>query len=484
MRALILLPAAALLSGCLLGPQHSVPASELPETLPLPETVERDGADWQAWWRGFGDPALNRLIERAMADNLELREQAARIRAARARLGFAEAEQLPSVDLQAEASREQQPGAAFGIEGVSGTTRSLFSVSGVLGYELDLWGRLARQREAAAAQLAENVFAREAVRLSLIADLVTTYFEYRSAQRQLGITEDAVATREESLGLQELRYEAGAVNRLVLLQAKSELATARSRLPDQRERLDQLESALAILVGASPRELFEGMTLAEQPLADLDALDAYPEALPAELLERRPDIRAAEAALRATNASIGAAQAARLPSLSLSGLIGSTAAETGDLFTGPAEAWSIGASVLGPVLDFGRGRANVEEAEALRDRAALQYQATVQTAFREVRDALVSFEAANARVRALRDRVEAIADTAELADVRYEAGATDFLVVLDARRELLDAELALSEALQRRLTASATLFKALGGGWNPEAAAGLARQDEGEGDGS
>ena len=181
MRALILLPVAALLSGCLLGPQHSVPASELPELLTLPETVERDGADWQAWWRAFNDPALNRLIERAMADNLELREQAARIRAARARLGFAEADQLPSVDLQAEASRQQQPGAAFGIPGASSSTRSLFSVSGVLGYELDLWGRLAREREAAAAQLAENVFAREAVRLSLIADLVTTYFEYRSA---------------------------------------------------------------------------------------------------------------------------------------------------------------------------------------------------------------------------------------------------------------------------------------------------------------
>ncbi|WP_043769676.1 efflux transporter outer membrane subunit [Algiphilus aromaticivorans] len=481
MRALILLPVAALLSGCLLGPQHSVPASELPELLTLPETVERDGADWQAWWRAFNDPALNRLIERAMADNLELREQAARIRAARARLGFAEADQLPSVDLQAEASRQQQPGAAFGIPGASSSTRSLFSVSGVLGYELDLWGRLAREREAAAAQLAENVFAREAVRLSLIADLVTTYFEYRSAQRQLGITQDAVATREESLGLQQLRYDAGAVNRLVLLQAKSELATARSRLPDQRERLDQLESALAILVGASPRELFEGMTLEDRRLADIEVLNRYPEVLPSELLERRPDIRAAEAALRAANAGIGAAQAARLPSLNLSGLIGSTAADSGDLFTGAAEAWSIGASVLGPVLDFGRGGANVEEAEALRDQAALQYQSTVQTAFREVRDALFSFEAAHDRVHALREQVAAITETAELAEMRYEAGATDLLTVLDARRALLDAELALSEALQRRLTASATLFKTLGGGWNPEAAAGLAGQKEGEG---
>ena len=154
-----------------------------------------------------------------------------------------------------------------------------------------------------AAQLAENVFAREAVRLSLIADLVTTYFEYRSAQRQLGITQDAVATREESLELQQLRYDAGAVNRLVMLQAKSELATARSRLPDQRERLDQLESALAILVGASPRELFEGMTLEDRRLAGIEVLNHYPDALPSELLERRPDIRAAEAALRAACAA-------------------------------------------------------------------------------------------------------------------------------------------------------------------------------------
>lgn len=464
-----ILVAPLFLAACMLGPQHATPDTALPEALPVPQPEATEAEALARWWQRFDDPVLNQLVEDALADNLELREQAARIRAARARLGFAEAEQLPTLELQAEASRERQPGAAFGIEGVDGTTRSLFSVAGVLGYELDLWGRLARDREAAAAQLAESVFAAEAVRLGLIADLVTTYFEYRSAQRQLAVTESAIATREESLDLQQLRYDAGAINRLELLQAQSELAAARAQLPDRRERLAQLESALAILAGATPRDLFAAdLAPDDGSLGTLAALDAYPETLPSELLARRPDIRAAEAALRAANAAIGSAQAARLPSLNLSGLIGSTAADAGDLFSGDAEAWRLGASALGPIVDFGRNRARVEEAEAERDRAALQYQATVQTAFREVRDALVSLEAADSRVQALRERLEAAQDTTELAELRYEAGATNFLTVLDARRSRLDAQLGLSDALQQRLSASATLYKALGGGWDPE----------------
>lgn len=467
MKALWFCPLALLLSGCLLGPAHVPPQSALPETIEVPVVDERDGAEWLAWWRGFDDPALNALIARALADNLDLRDQAARIRAARARLGFAKAEQLPTVDLQAEASRQQQPGAAFGIEGVPGTTRSLFSVSGVLGFELDLWGRLAREREAAAAQLAESVFAREALRLGLIADVATTYFEYRAAQRQLAITRDAIATREASLELQRVRHEGGVIDRLSVLQARGELATARARLPDQRQRLLQLERALATLVGASPRTLFEGLQLPEQALSAIDPLQHFPTLLPAELLVRRPDIRAADAALRAANAAIGSAKAARLPSVNLSALVGSTAADADALFTGPAEAWNVGVSVLTPLIDFGRNAARVEEAAALRDRAALQYRATVQTAFGEVRDALVSLQAANNRVEALRAQRDAARETAELADIRYDAGATDFLTVLDARRNRLDAQLALSTALQQRLTAAATLFKALGGGWQP-----------------
>ena len=466
MRRWLPLMAPVLLAGCVLGPDHVRPEVALPEALPLPASTETPTpAEWAQWWRRFDDPVLDALIARASRDNLDLQQQAAAVRAARARLGFAEAEQLPTVDLQAEASRQRQPAAAYGIPGAESSTRSLFSVSGVLGYELDLWGRLARSREGAAAQLTESVYAREALRLGVIADVATTYFEWRAAQRQLAITEDAIAAREEAVSLQRIRYEAGAVDRLVLLQARSELETTRAQLPDRRQRVRALESALGLLLGWTPAELAAETPMADAPASTASAVEAVPPVLPATLLERRPDIRAAEEAVRAANAAVGQAQAARLPGLNLSGLIGTTAAETGDLFTGAAETWSLGASVLGPVLDFGRGRANVEAARAERDRLALQYRATVNRAFAEVRDALHAFEAARQRVAAVQRQVEAVQETFAVAEIRYDEGATDFLEVLDARRALLDARLALSAAEQQRLATVATLYKALGGGW-------------------
>lgn len=467
----IMLLTPTLLVGCLLGPQHRLPEVSLPDTILVPGADENHGADWLSWWQQFNDPALDLLVATATRDNLDLQQQAARVRAARAELGFADAERWPTVDVQAEASRNQQPAAAFGFDGAASGPRSLFSVSGALGYELDLWGRLARGREAASALLASEVYAREALRLAVIADVVNTYFEIRAALRSVQITEEAIATRERAVALQTIRYEAGMVDRLVLLQVQSELAAAKSQLPEQRQQLGRLETALAILVGSDPRQLFQTFGFGDVALADLRLIEALPPVLPSEMLARRPDIRAADAALQAANAGIGQAMAQRLPSINLFGMVGSIASETGDWLTSGAEAWGLGTSVLGPVVDFGRGRSRVEVAEAERDRAALRYLATVQVAFGEVRDALMSFETSRERVESLQRQVSVLKETEALAEVRYDGGASIFLEVLDARRALLDAELALSQAEQQQLSASATLFKALGGGWDPDAVA-------------
>jgi len=458
--------AATVLAGCAVGPDYERPDLEMPADWPEQATLESQStAELQAWWRVFGDPVLDGLVERALDGNLELRIQATRVEEARARLGLARAEQLPTVDLQAEASRQRQPAAAFGLEGFEAAPRNLFSVSGLLGYEIDLWGRLAREREAAAADLEANVYAGEAVRLGLIADVVVTYAGLRSAQRQLEVTERTLAARQESVRVQRLRHQAGAIDELELRQAESLLAAARAELPGRLEELRRRESALSILLGTPPAQLFEAMDLPGGGLERGMVPGKIPAALPAELLRRRPDLRAAESELRMATAAVGVAQAERLPRLTLSGLLGTAAADSDDLFGSQAESWRLGAMLSGPLFDFGRTRARYESAEARLEAAELRYRATVAVALTEVRDALVFYESSGQRLEAVEAQIAALRRTEELAGIRYEAGYISIIELLDAQRALLAAELAQARALADRYAATATLFKALGGGW-------------------
>lgn len=465
------------LSGCALGPDYEKPKVDLPEEWPdevLLSSEQRE--DWSNWWQRFDDPALNRLVKRALGDNLNMQLQYQRLQEARARLGLADAEQMPTIEGQAEAMRGRDAGAASPMGG--GTTDNLFSVSGLLNYEVDLWGRLESQSDAAEAALKESVFTHDSVRLSTIADVVATYTELRAAQRSLAITERTVATREETVRIERARYEGGDTDELTLRQAESELEATRALVPQQRQRVAQLKTALGVLVGMTPRELTQELDFGEGSLSDIKLPEEVPEVLPSDLLERRPDIRAAEAAIVAATEEVGVAQAQRLPSFNLRGSIGSAAIESGDLFTNPAETWEIGASVLGPIFDFGRNKARVDTARSLRDQAETQYRVTLQQAFSEVRDALAVYEATDERVGRLRDQVAALEKTLELAKLRYEEGLTDFLTVQDTQRVLLDAELTLTNAIRDRLNATATLFKAMGGGWvdrdstSPETASG------------
>ncbi|MDN3515982.1 efflux transporter outer membrane subunit [Aquisalimonas lutea] len=457
---------ALLLAGCAVGPDYEQPALDLPAEWPEHVLLsDEDRAAWQQWWTRFDDPVLDRLVARALDDNLDIRLEAQRILEARAQLGLADANQYPTVEGQAQAARENQPRTTAAVPGAAGPG-NLFSVTGTLAYEVDLWGRLARQEEAAGARLRESVFSRDAVRLNVVADVVATYFDLRAAQRQLTITERTLESRERTYDLEKARYEAGETDALALRQAESELETTRARIPPLRERVRTLESALAVLVGMSPAELLEQLDFAEGSLVDVRLPEDVPSVLPSELLQRRPDIRAAEAALIAANAEIGVAEASRLPSLNLTAFLGSTATATDDLFTAPAETWGVGASLLGPILDFGRNAARVDTAQARRAQAETQYRMTVTNAFREVRDALVLYETTQERVEAVERQVAAIEETRRIAQVRYDEGLTSFIELLDAQRALLDAELALAEAKRDRLSATATLFKAMGGGWS------------------
>lgn len=505
------------LAGCALGPRYEQPNIELPTQWPEHLLLtDSDSADWQLWWTRYGDPVLDALIERAMLDNLDIRLQTQRIQEARAQLGFTRADRLPTLDSQAEARRQRQAGLTLPMAGAGGPepsvldqlvqieqglqrlaqppgpppssleilrdgvdlfqddspsigrgpTGNMFSLSAMLGYEVDLWGRLARQQEAAEALLEQSVFVHDAVRLNVIADVVTAYFNLRAAEEQLATTERTVETRKEILRIQEVRRRGGEIDALGVRLAESQLEAARALVPVQRERALLFRGALGILAGLTPAELMAEMDLGDGEFKDIQLPAGVPADLPSEMLRRRPDIRAAEAGIIAANARIGATQADRLPRLNLAAFLGSTALEMGDLFSGPAETWGISASVAGPIVDFGRNRARVDAVEAQRDQAETQYRITVVTAFREVRDALIAYDAAAERSRAIRRQVEAVRDALRLAEIRYEGGYVAFLEVLDAQRTLLEAELLITEAERDRLLATAALFKALGGGFS------------------
>lgn len=461
--------AGVLAAGCAVGPDYKRPEIDAPAPVTDARVLDHQ-RQLTRWWRRFGDPTLDAMIGRAASDNLNIRTAVARLAEANARLGLAEAERRPTVNAQADAVRERTPGTMlpFNPSGAGGNTANTLSVAGFLSWEIDLWGRLARGREAALAELEQNRFGVEAMRLSIVTEVVSTHFALRAAEQQLHITERTVEARRRALELEQMRFNAGEAGELALRQAEAQFETTRAQLPARRARVQQLEGVLAVLVGMSPNALMGELDFGKGSIEGIAVPVLDMDDLPASLIERRPDIRAAEAALMAATARIGVAEAMRLPSLSLGAMLGSIARSDSDLFSSGAGAWSAGASLFGPVLDFGRSRARVDIAQAQREQAELYWRASVQMAFNEVRSARITFDAAAETVAAIERQVAVIARTEALAVIRYQEGLIGFIELLDARRTLLDAELALSEARREQLTAAATLFKALGGGWSRE----------------
>jgi len=456
------------LSGCMLGPNYQRPDLDLPdERVHARELSAEEMADWENWWIRFEDPTLNRLIEQATADNLELRLQIQRIFEARARLGLARAGQLPTTVAQAEALRQRSPGAAFPFD-IPTSISNRFTVAGALSYEIDLWGRLAREREATEALLEQNRFGLEAIRLNLITDVVTTYFALRAAEMQVRVTEQNIEANREIVRIEQIRFEAGQIDELVLRQAESLLELTLVQLPARQDQVNRLEGALALLVGLTAQELFEELNFDGPPLDQIAFPDHVPDSLPLALLERRPDIRSVEQALIMANARIGVAEALRLPQVGLTGTIGYVAADESDLFSRDARAWNLNASLFGPIVDFGRSRARVDTAIAIRDQVETQYEATVRIAFNEVRTALFSFESTREQVEASKRALASVRRTDDLSTIRYEEGLINFTDVLIIRRNLFDAEVQVAAAIGNHLSATATLFKALGGGWDGE----------------
>lgn len=460
MRNLIPLAALLALSGCVTLPELKWPGFDLPK--PPVATTPAQAENLDRWWTRFSDAELDALVEEALRQNGDLRLAAARVEEARANLGLADGARYPLVQASAGASRNQQSKANSFTPPV--TLSNKFQAGIQAAYEVDWWGEYRNASQAAREDLLASEMGREVVHNSLTAGVATAWFGLRTLDAQLRLADQTVTNRLDWFNLQKLRAQVGEISELELAQSEAELATAEAGQAQLAEAVARQETALSVLLGRSPRQLAE-----DQPKRG-EALPRVPEVpagLPSDLLTRRPDIRQAEAALRAADARVEEARSALYPSLSLTASLGSESKQLSDLFSGPATVWGLAASVAQTLYNAGRTEAALQARAARREQALIGYEETVRQAFKETLDALVENRQARVRADAETRRAEAQKRAAEVAELRYRNGVASHLDLLDARRNLYLAEQNRLDADLARLTAAVDLYKALGGGFQP-----------------
>jgi multidrug efflux system outer membrane protein len=457
------LTATALLAGCAVGPDYARPSATLPDDYGQAAPEARAAAPVNPeWWMLFGDPSLNALVAQALAANQDLQAAIARLEAADAVAREAGAAYYPALDLGASTSRSGTSGETFNGRRMGGAIYNNHRAALSLSYEIDLWGRIRRQNEAAEAEALASRFARDSVRLTLIGQVANEYLALRSHDAEIAVSQETVASREQTLRIVRARLDAGSASALETAQAENSLAAAQSQL-SQLKRLRALsENQIGLLSGQPGLRIPANLTPLPLP-------PAPPAGLPSALLEARPDVRQAEERLIAANARIGVAKAAYFPAISLTGSYGSESMALANLFTGPAGLWSAALGLTMPIFDAGRTGARVDQASASQKEMLASYRKTMQTAFREVNDALVSLRELASEETANIAQLESARRSLKLSQARYEAGYVGFLEVLDAQRTTNLAELTYLNSRKNRLSAAVDLFKALGGGWREDA---------------
>ena len=457
----VLLSAALLLSGCTVGPNYKRPVVAVPPTYrgAVPdETAQTDTATLgdQKWRDIFQDEQLRALIRIALQQNYDVRIAASRVLEANAQLGITRANQFPTLSAGAGIGDVRTAQAKF----LPKFETSIGQVNLSAAWELDFWGKFRRATEAARANLLASKWARQEVVSTLVANVADAYFQLRALDLQLEISKRTLDSRQESLHLTRILANGGATSLLDVRQAEQLVFTAGAEIPALEQQIEQQENFLSILLGENPGDIPRGQTLTEQRQPP-----QVPPGLPSSLLERRPDIRQAEEQLVAANAEIGVARAAYFPDISLSGSGGFQSSALTNLFSGPAGAWSFGASLAQPIFTGGRLRSGVRLAEAQQQTATLFYQQSIQEAFRTVSDALVAYRKTR-EFRAQQELLfESAKDAARLSQMRYAGGATGYLEVLTNETNAFSAELGLAQARLNELLALVQLYEALGGGW-------------------
>jgi len=449
----------AALGGCMVGPDYHRPEVPVPTAYRFEPKAVAQPPDLE-WWRRFGDPVLDGYIVEALEHNKNLQVAVANVEQAAGILTTTRSPLFPQVSYQGQAVRQRfSEQGATRISALVENPVSSYQVLAGASWELDLWGRIRRQTEAARANLLGTDDARRGVVLSLVASVATTYLQLLGYDEQLEVALRTLGTYGQSVRLYELQNKYGQVSKMQVEQARSQYETAAAQIPAIRTQIAQTENALAVLLGRNPGAIARGKKL------DALALPAVPAGLPSELLERRPDLMQAEQQLVAANAQIGAAKAQYFPTIALTGALGSASTQLSNLFAGPAGIWSYGGSILGPIFTGGAIAGQVAQAEAAQQAALANYEAAIQNAFADVENALVANTNLGEQLEAQKRLVRALSEYARLARLQFDGGYTSYTTVLQAEQQLFPSELDLATIRAQHYGSLVNIYKALGGGW-------------------
>jgi len=458
---------AGLLLGCrTVGPAYVKPAIKSPDafrgSVDAPSAGDVGSLADLKWFEVFKDQQLQKLISEALESNFDLRDAVARVDAARANVGVTRADELPNIGVSSNitTSRSSASG-AFPLPQGFDQRRTFGSLAlSLLTFEADIWGRLRSATQAARSDLLATEENRKAVVTTLVSDVAGAYFNLLELDMELEIAERTLSTREESLKLIRNREKSGLATLLEVRQGEQLVHAAEQVIPNVEQHIQQTENQISLLLGRNPGPIGRGVLLTEQ-----EQPPSVPSGLPSALLDRRPDIRAAEQRLISANAMIGVAKAAYYPRISLTGLLGSQSNQLSNLFSSPMGVWQFVPQIAQPIFTGGRTRSNVELSTAQQQLALVQYERTIQTAFREVSDTLVQYQKVR-EIRATQEQlVSTLQDRSRLSYIRYRGGVDTLLNALDADRDLFDVELGLAQTRRNELLTLVQLYKALGGGW-------------------
>jgi multidrug efflux system outer membrane protein len=458
-RALAVSLTSAFIAGCAVGPDYRAPEPGVDASF---VNAEGSAAEPVAdFWRGFNDATLNRLIEQALAANHDVRIAVASLREARAARDGIDAERWPSLSARVDAERGIQPQTQ-----APGTrderTKNTFNVALDASWEVNFFGRYRRENEAAAANVSAAEAGVNAARVSVVAEVARNYFELRGLQRQLAVAQSALVNQEAAYKLVQAREAAGRGTALDTARALALLEGTRAGVPALEARVQTTSYALAVLTANVPASM-QALVREPQPLPGLPAVAGI--GTPATLLQRRPDVRIAERQLAAATANIGVAKADLYPRITITGLLGLNAGSVSALSESQAFQYNLGTQMLWNLIDFGRRRAQIGQAEARTEAASLRFEKTVLTALQETEAALVSLNRTQRQTENLFNAAQASEQAAKLARARFDAGVSNFLDVLDAERQVLSDQDRLAQGQTAAATALVSVYKALGGGW-------------------
>ena len=456
--------AVMMMSGCSLSPDLKVPEQAMPDAY-LKDSVQAVSSFDASWWNNYRDEKLSALIEEALKNNYDLQSAMANISLARASLSLSTSDRYPSVDIEGSGKRTRTSSDTFSSK--AHNTYNDFSLSAVLSYEVDLWGKYKEAEASARATLLATYAAKETVKIALAASVADSYFTLLSLYEQYDIVKETIQTREESLKRYQAQYVAGAITKATLLQEQASLDSARINQDALAQSIALQQSALAVLVGKSPRAIaeFAHETLNRKLPNDI----VVPADLPSSLLQKRPDILQAEEQLKAANANIGVARAAYFPSISLSGALGFESTQLSNLFQSQSAMHSFGGSLATPLFNMGKTSANVESAKANKELAEINYAKTVQQAFQDTYDALNSRHTLTQQLEHQKAYLDSVSQVYVLTKRQYEQGYSDYLSLLDAKRSYLAAQLSLVQTKQSLISSGFSHYKALGGGFDKQA---------------